>query len=235
MSETACKGRRSSASKRRRNSLAVNVIGAGGGIVAALGGGGNDQESVRKHGRVTSRARRSSAAPGAHPAGQSFASLEGFRRDRRMPLAPHTPNTLSLANSRYVPVPPYWRCTPTVFVPFFTFPISSITPDRIEIGHHPRLPEQRRPLAPSARRGKRRQAACCVAVAAPPGARSAEVRYSEDSATIVHSQGPGNDFLHDFVAPRVDLLHSVVHPHPRDRVFGHVAVSAVQLETLIEH
>jgi hypothetical protein len=156
----------------RRNALAVNVIRVLVVVSARRSvAGGNDQESVRKHGRVTSHARRSSAAPGAHPARPLP------RQFGRIPPRPtHAPGA---AYAKYTATCAFSICPGAAVLALHLDSVRALLhvpgfidhPDRI--GHHPRPPQQRQRLAPSARRGTRRQLACCMAVAAPPGARSA--------------------------------------------------------------
>src|SRR5215472_4678107 len=43
-----------------------------------------------------------------------------------------------------------------------------------------------------------------------------------------------DQFFHDLVRAAVDLLHPAVGIKPRDRVFPHVAVAAVELQALVD-
>src|SRR5277367_2764188 len=53
--------------------------------------------------------------------------------------------------------------------------------------------------------------------------------------SFLSCEGTRNDFLHDFVRPAVDLLHAGVGVHAGDGVLLHVAVSAEQLDALVEY
>src|SRR5437016_13341402 len=47
-------------------------------------------------------------------------------------------------------------------------------------------------------------------------------------------QGPRDQLLHDFIRAGIDALHPAVGPHASDRILRHVAVSAVQLNALVD-
>src|SRR5262249_42002510 len=49
-----------------------------------------------------------------------------------------------------------------------------------------------------------------------------------------YSEAAGDVFLHDLVGPAIDLLHTGIGPQGRDRIFGHVAVAAEQLQAFVD-
>src|SRR5690606_5644068 len=63
-------------------------------------------------------------------------------------------------------------------------------------------------------------------------------RISSDTCALLllwRSQGASDDFFHDFVGTAPDAVAPRVQVQPGDRVLGHVAVAAMQLQAGIDH
>src|SRR5215510_1416102 len=66
---------------------------------------------------------------------------------------------------------------------------------------------------------------------AAPG--SSAIATSSPSSIRAAQEGARHDLEHDFVRAAVDALHPRVGPGARDRIFGHVAVAAVELDAQV--
>src|SRR3990172_1330992 len=83
----------------------------------------------------------------------------------------------------------------------------------------------------------RRHHGLLSASALPAHAGSSDVP-SYDRSSRLHAAARASKhrrdyFFHDFVASRINPLHTAVGPHPCNRILGHVAVSAVQLHAFV--
>ena len=67
----------------------------------------------------------------------------------------------------------------------------------------------------------------------PPIEHALAIGFAEPGAVRRQSEH-ADHLLHDLVRAGVDALHPAVGPHAGDRIFGHVAVAAVQLDAFVD-